>query len=882
MPFHFRAPAVRSALRIFAFAALLAAAAPARADVILYDDSVTSGFGDWSWGATTRNFSSTSVVHSGTYGIATTFADGWSGMQLGNASGVDVSAYDTLRFFIHGGASGGQNIVVYVGNSSTSVTQAVTPAAGGWTQVDVPITDLGSPRSVTFVYWFNNTPGAQPTFHLDDVRFLASGNPPPPPPPTGSGPALAVDAAADVRAIDPDIYGMNFADEALADELAMPVRRWGGNATTRYNWQLDTSNRAFDWYFENIPNDNPNPSALPDGSETDLFVEQDRRTGTRTMLTVPLIGWTPKSRDYACGFSVAKYGAQQSVDPWRPDCGNGKTPGGANITGNDPTDTSIAITPAFVSSWIDHLTGKYGDASEGGVAYYSLDNEWTLWNSTHRDVHPLPTSYDEMRDRTYAYAPAVKAADPTAKTFGPSPWGWTAYFWSALDEAAGGAWWNNPPDRNAHGGKAFLPWYLEQMKAYADSHGGSRILDYLDIHYYEQASGVSLSSAGGTATQALRLRSTRSLWDPSYTAESWIGEPVRLIPRMREWIDAEYPGTKLAITEYNWGGLEHINGALAQADVLGIFGREGVDLATLWAPPTSGQPGAYAFRIYRNYDGAGSRFGDTHVRATSADQSKLSIYASIRESDGALTIVVINKHTTPLTTTISLGNYAPAAEARHYVYSAANLAAIVRGSDLAVESNAIDAEFAASSINLIVVPGEGSTPSGACAETPRTDCVSPAAEASRLKIRWDTGAGKGGFLWKWKGAAPATNDDFGSPTEGDSFDVCLYANGAPKSETHLPSILDCSDPTCWRESSSGFSYASRSLVPDGIAKASWKSGDAPKLSVKASGPNMPVPGLPLTAPVVVQLVRTGGTACWQATFTQSRTSSAVAFTAVSD
>src|SRR5690606_5167934 len=152
----------------------------------------------------------------------------------------------------------------------------------------------------------------------------------------------------------------------------------------------------------------------------------------------------------------------------------------------------------------------------------------------------------------------------------PVLWGWTAYFWSALDAAPGGAWWNAPQDRLAHGNVPFTAWYLREMRAYEQQHG-TRILDYLDLHYYPQAAGVSLASAGNAATQALRLRSTRSLWDATYVDESWIGEPVRLIPRMRDWIAAEYPGTKTAITEYNWGGLEHVNGALAQADVLGIF-----------------------------------------------------------------------------------------------------------------------------------------------------------------------------------------------------------------------------------------------------------------------------------------------------------------------
>ncbi len=520
---------------------------------------------------------------------------------------------------------------------------------------------------------------------------------------SAAGPALSVDASADRHPISPDVYGMNFADEDLAAEIGLPVRRWGGNATTRYNWQNDTSNRASDWFFENIPNDNPNPGALPDGSSSDVFVEQDRGTGTATLLTVPLIGFAPKARAVACGFSVAKYGAQQSTDPWNGDCGNGVRTSGAAITGNDPSDTSVAIGPAFVQEWIDHLVGRYGSAGAGGVRFYDLDNEPMLWPDTHRDVHPSATSYDEMRTRAYAYAAAVKASDPAAQTLGPVVWGWTAYFWSALDWSAGGAWWNAPQDRMAHGGVAFVEWYLQQMRAY-EQQNGARILDYVDVHYYPQAAGVALSPAGDAAMQARRLRSTRSLWDPSYVDESWIAEAVRLVPRMHEWVSADYPGTKLAVTEYNWGALDSVNGALAEADVLGIFGREGLDLATLWAPPTSAQPGAYAFRMYLDYDAAGGRFGDVAVRAQSADQDQVAIYGAERGSDGALTLMVVNKTGSAQASTIALAGFTPGASAQRYHYGAAAPATIVHDADVAVAANAIAATFPASSLTLLVVP----------------------------------------------------------------------------------------------------------------------------------------------------------------------------------
>ncbi|MFN8483615.1 MAG: glycoside hydrolase family 44 protein [Anaerolineae bacterium] len=585
---------------------------------------------------------------------------------------------------------------------------------------------------------------AQSPFSHDDSAFAAPAATPTPPP--SVGPALSVDAAASRHAISPDIYGINYASEDLAAAVRLPVRRWGGNATTRYNYRYDTSNHASDWYFENIPEDNTNPAALPDGSAADSFVEQDRRTGTKTIMTMPLIGWTPKSRAYACGFSVATYGAQQSVDPWRTDCGNGVRTSGATVTGNDPTDTSVAIDPAFVQGWIGHLIGRYGTAAHGGVAYYNLDNEPMLWNSTHRDVHPSPTSYDELRDRTLQYTAAIKAADPSAKTLGPVLWGWTAYFWSALDQAPGGSWWNNPQDRNAHGGVAFTPWYLAQMAAYEGQHG-VRILDYLDLHYYPQASGVSLAPAGNAATQALRLRSTRSLWDPTYVDESWIADTVQLIPRMRGWVNANYPGTKLAISEYNWGALDTINGALAQADVLGIFGREGLDLATLWEPPQVTEPGAFAFRMYRNYDGSGSAFGDTSVLATSADQGTLAIYGAQRSSDNALTLMVVNKTNTPLASHLSLAGFSPAAAAAVYRYSPANLAAIVREADLAVTGSGFDATSPGQSITLFVLPASAApTPTATPTATPtrtatatRTPTVTRTPTPTPTRARYSMG-----------------------------------------------------------------------------------------------------------------------------------------------
>ena len=54
------------------------------------------------------------------------------------------------------------------------------------------------------------------------------------------------------------------------------------------------------------------------------------------------------------------------------------------------------------------------------------------------------------------------------------------------------------------------------------------------------------------------------------------GGPIKLLPRVQRDIDDFNPGTKIAITEYNYGGDNHISGGIAEADALGIFGQQGV------------------------------------------------------------------------------------------------------------------------------------------------------------------------------------------------------------------------------------------------------------------------------------------------------------------
>jgi hypothetical protein len=525
------------------------------------------------------------------------------------------------------------------------------------------------------------------------------------------GPRLSIDASAPGWGISPYIYGVNFGPEeniaAYFQELAIPVRRWGGNATTRYNWKLDASNRAADWYFENLPDSDG--ANLPDSSVFNRFHEQDVATGVDTIVTVPIIGWTPKSRERACGFSVAKYGAQKDTDwQWFPDCGNGIRPNGQNITGNDPHDTSVEIGPEFAAEWISYLKNRYGASSP--VRFCELDNEPDCWQWTHRDVFPNPFGYDDVVDRGVTHAAAIRQADPDIQIMGPVIANWMGYFCSAVDWYSGWStgpnwvWWGNPIDRNAHGGVPLLRYYLRKMREYEEQHG-VRILDYLDIHAYPYENGLG-GDAGDAAKQARRLAAVRYYWDPTYPVEGGTTEFPGLIPMMRQWIAAEYPGTRLAITEYSFGALNHINGALAQAETLGVFGRERVDLATIWDTPARTDPGAFAFRMYRNYDGHGAAFGERAVPATSEDPDQLSIFAAVRQSDGALTAVVINKSLQELETEVSItGRRLRGTAARVYRYSPSDLTSIVRQPDLFLSDAVVSLVVPAQSITMLECPG---------------------------------------------------------------------------------------------------------------------------------------------------------------------------------
>jgi Glycoside hydrolase family 44 len=449
---------------------------------------------------------------------------------------------------------------------------------------------------------------------------------------------VAVDSAAGGTPISALIYGVAAADPTVVRQLGATLDRSGGNPSSTYNWANGHAwNASRDWQFRN-------GSYGQSGAAADQFVTASLGAGASPLLTVPTLGWV--ARDDNNSTMSANVPAQG---------GPPVSPGSSAIAGYDPAANRAAVyVPSYArkdapfvdqpdpnsaavyqDEWVHHLVDRFGP---GGVRYYAMDNEPDLWSSTHTDVHPARMGYDGMLANFEEYATMVKEQAPQASVLGPDVSGWESYFYSDLDR--GGDSYATHADSRAHGDQPFLAWWLQQV-AGADKKRGSRSLDLLDVHYYPQGQGV-YSSASDPDTQALRIRSVRSLWDPTYQDESWIGTNVMLIPRLKQWIAEDYPGTGLAISEYSFGGEKDASGAVAEAEALGVFGREGVDLAAYWTYPPPDSPAGAAFRLYRNFDGHGATFGDRSLRATSGS-SQVAAFASRHSDTGEVDVVLANE-----------------------------------------------------------------------------------------------------------------------------------------------------------------------------------------------------------------------------------------------
>lgn len=474
-------------------------------------------------------------------------------------------------------------------------------------------------------------------------------------------------ATADRHPISRFIYGANFVERGTSPRGAGPwfgatvppeitLTRFGGNRLSAFNWETGASNVGQDgngtWSNDRFLVHSGNGAwDYGDGVGDAVMgrVAAARAQGRAILLTIPMLGWVAgDAPSVALDTTSANRPARlarhfvRSVAAKR-----------APFTRPPSLNDGIVHQDELAHLVDERFPGAVSDSRS--PVFFELDNEPDLWPETHAEVVNTRWTYDSFADTSAAYARAIKAAAPGAVVFGPAVATYTGLV--AGDRYYHG--WINDPQ---HGRENFLDVYLDRLRTASDA-AHQRLLDVMDLHWYP-AVGTRAGSVGNddalqdSAMIDKRLQAPRSLWDSTYTEQSWVAEliggPIGLIPRLREQVARHFAGTKLAITEYYYGRGGDISGGLAQADVLGVFGREGLFAAALWAngnvnaPPYAGdgkQAYAYifaAFRLFLNYDGAGARFGDSGVAASASDPARASVYAALDPS-GRVTIIAINK-----------------------------------------------------------------------------------------------------------------------------------------------------------------------------------------------------------------------------------------------
>jgi Glycoside hydrolase family 44 len=623
---------------------------------------------------------------------------------------------------------------VSAGATSYSIKRS-TASGGPYTQIGTATANSYVDTSVTqgTTYYYVVTASNSSGQSGDSNQASAT-----PPKGSFSGVSVQIDALADRHTISPYIYGGSYPqDPAHVTDSGMTEVRWGGDATSTYNWQLGTDNAAADYYFEDYSAEGFSNGS--DSSSTE-FITDVEKAGSHPLMTMVMLPWVAQSAETSVtqggtnndhwSFSVATFGAQCSTDYWNSDAGDGlEADCSTRVTNNpvttayyplldDHTQTCPGSTCVYRSDWAAALATAFGNgtcpipySSITSCHFYDMDNEIEIWGSTHFDIHPNPSGYDELASVYRTEAVLLKTWDPQAVRFGPITCCWW-YYWNGA----------NGNDKNAHGGVDFVPWWLNQIY-WQDQIAGTRSLDVFDLHAYPDADTSGLTQA---QLQALAVSIYRDYWDPTFVSPSssinqpWTTNiqpnktiPFR-IPRMRAIANMIYPGTPMSFTEWSaaFAGESDFSTALGDADAYGIFGRERLALASRWEAPLPTNPNYLALKLYTNYDGSHHGFGTTSVAdVNNGDPNLFSSYAALDSTAKTLTVMVLNKDPQNATRVqFALSGFQPVSFVSYTLASSAptKITASASQSWSAVET------FAPYSATLLVI-------TGSLANTPRSD-----------------------------------------------------------------------------------------------------------------------------------------------------------------
>jgi hypothetical protein len=745
----------------------LAAQAATSDDMVIYSGRFHNGWGDsWSY---IPHYTTNNPVHSGSNSMAFVPSQSWDTWWLKAGTSVDTTIYTDVSFWLNGGATGGQNIMVGGELDGTALSGvSVTAPTNSWKQVIVPLAALGisNKTNLSGLKFWNST---QP-FFIDDLRLEAA--------PAPASVNVSVLASQTVRKVDGKIFGINQvgwdpnvdtpATAAILNDIGATCLRWpGGSWGDGWHWGENRGYGSTDADF----------IALAKSTHSDAFMIVNYGDGTpelaaygvRMFNVTNLCNFTHWEVGNEVGGSwewdhiaffatnaiqnldsfAAKIYTPTNAISWfiRTNLSGSTLVALTNymINGNNATTLSSGLISDLNSANIVDRSSIYDASRFAGVSLrpetqtnlnfglpalgHSLINRQLIEDSYPTELtrqtnfNLLPNAFVPHDAWTYAmrftnYYAQMKAADPTIKVgavadvFEDGTINYTHHF--AV----------NP--RTGVTNYGWTPVMLAYLRT------NNCIPDFLIEHNYGPAAGD---------TQDLLY------------SRCWAFHAASLRQMLTDYLGDAGTNVTLEVTECGTGGDRQGNslpGGLFYADSIGQIlqtefkSRLWWDLRNGIGTVTDSDPEFYGWRTNANgsvlgdggivygLGGVGSAYptyycaklmprfaadGDTVVRATS-DNLLLTTYA-VRRTNGALTLLVINKSCSAnLTANFNLSGYVPYTNATVYRYGIPQDDAARTGigspdieqTNLTGIQSSFSAAFAPFSATVMVLSPDGTTP----------------------------------------------------------------------------------------------------------------------------------------------------------------------------
>lgn len=445
---------------------------------------------------------------------------------------------------------------------------------------------------------------------------------------------VRVDSKAGIQKISPYIFGKNISglnDAETSDPAKIAAedstikrmneigfrffRANNGNNATRYNWRKKLTVHP-DWY---------NNVYAHDWDITAKTI-QDKLPGANAMYAFQLSGYAASSADY----NFNDWDFYQTNGSWAKSTLDLAGGGVASADGQTalktgdyslyneewPADSTVAI----LNHWKDDVK-----LDMKRFEYWSMDNEMEIWSGTHSDL-PLTVTQQFLVERYLDVAKKAKKAWKDIKLTGPvaaNEWQWCGV--------------DSDPNAAEERNYCWLEYFIKKV-AEAQKASGVKLLDVLDIHWYPTEK-----------TYEDRINWHRVFFDTTYVYPGangikkvnggWDNSIVKefIFKRLNDWMNAYFGknhGIGLGLTETDLTTDDAMLTALIYASFLGTFMDNGVELFTPWSWGDGMDEVAHLFIRY------GHEF---RVASTSSNDSLVSAYSSVTESQDSMTIILVNR-----------------------------------------------------------------------------------------------------------------------------------------------------------------------------------------------------------------------------------------------